>query len=241
MATVREEPSYSPQSLVCLYCNDIFSDPKILTCLHSFCRKCLDSYDVIGAGTHSVVCPLCRTTTPIPEAGVKGLPSNFLLNNSLDNHSVKTSKEYTLHCTNCEDEATANSRCLECAEFLCSKCVMAHRRIRMTKDHRIIPLDTLQADKQTLHRPSFCPQHGDEIYMFYCSPCERLICRECTILDHRGHKYTGKYKSVSCHTNRLLLHPMVLCLESRSGCSCDVDCSYTSSSLVTSLTSWSDV
>jgi len=27
--------------------------------------------------------------------------------------------------------------------------------------------------------------------MFYCAPCDRLICRECTILDHRGHKYAG--------------------------------------------------
>ena len=191
MATVKDE-KYSPQSLECPICKNIFNDPKILSCLHSFCRKCLESYDVIGAGTNSIVCPLCRKLTAIPVGGAQILPSNFLLTNALDHLSVKSSKEYTLHCTNCEDEAAATSRCLDCAEFLCSNCVLAHRRIRVTKDHRILSLDTLQADKQTLHRPSFCTQHADEMFMFYCVPCDCLICRECTILDHRGHKYAGK-------------------------------------------------
>lgn len=194
MATVRDE-KYSPQSLECPICKNIFKDPKILLCLHSFCRSCLESFDVIGAGTNSIVCPLCRKLTPIPTEGAQILPRNFLLTNALDQLSVKSSKEYTLHCTNCEDGAPATSRCLECAEFLCSNCVLAHRRIRVTKDHRILSLDTLQEDKQTLHRPSFCQQHVDEMFMFYCVPCDCLICRECTILDHRGHKYAGKWFS----------------------------------------------
>ena len=191
MATVQED-KYSPQSLQCRLCFNVFKEPKILECLHSFCRKCLESHDVIGAGTQSIVCPLCRKPTPIPEEGPTSLPSNLLLTNALDQLSVKSSKEYTLHCTNCEDESSATARCLDCAEFLCSNCIHAHRRIRVTKDHRIVSLDTLQADKQSLHRPSFCPQHEDEMFMFYCLPCDGLICRECTILDHRGHKYAGR-------------------------------------------------
>lgn len=191
MATVKEE-EYSPQSLECRVCADVFKNPKILSCLHSFCQKCLESYDLIGAGTSSLVCPLCRKLTEIPDEGPQCLPDNFLLTNALDQLSVKASKEYVLHCTNCEDNSEATSRCLECAEFLCVNCVHAHRRIRVTKDHRILSMDTLQADRQTLHRPSFCVQHEDEFYMFYCTQCDCLICRECTILDHRGHKYTGK-------------------------------------------------
>ena len=212
MATVKDE-KYSPQSLECPICKNIFNNPKILKCLHSFCRKCLESYDVIGAGTNSIVCPLCRKLTPIPSEGAQVLPSNFLLTNALDHLSVKSSKEYTLHCTNCEDEAAATSRCLECAEFLCSNCVLAHRRIRVTKDHRILSLDTLQADKQTLHRPSFCEQHVDEMFMFYCVPCDRLICRECTILDHRGHKYAGKQVLLETYIHHALPIAVSLILE----------------------------
>lgn len=145
--------------------------------------------------------------------GALVLPSNFLLTNALDHLSVKSSKEYTLHCTNCEDEAAATSRCLECAEFLCSNCVLAHRRIRVTKDHRILSLDKLQADKQTLHRPSFCKQHVDEMFMFYCVPCDRLICRECTILDHRGHKYAGKQILLETYIHHVL--PIAVALHIR--------------------------
>ncbi|EDO47642.1 predicted protein [Nematostella vectensis] len=151
MATVRDE-GYSPQSLNCRACHKVFTEPKILDCLHTFCQKCLGTHDILGAGTNSIVCPLCRKPTPIPESGVESLPSNFLLNNALDQLSVKSSKEYILHCTNCEDASDAT---------------------------------------QTLHRPSFCMQHKDEMFMFYCLECEGLICRECTILDHRGHKYAG--------------------------------------------------
>ena len=191
MATVQED-KYSPLSLECRICNNTYSSPKILECLHSFCQKCLQSHDIVGAGTNSLVCPLCRKLTPIPENGVQQLPNNFLINNAVDQLSVKTSKESSLNCTNCEDNSEADARCLECAEFLCLNCVSAHRRIRLTKDHRILTLDSLQADKQNFHRPSFCGQHEDEQYMFYCVQCDRLICRECTILEHRGHKYIGK-------------------------------------------------
>lgn len=46
-------------------------------------------------------------------------------------------------CTNCEDGTTATSRCKECSEMLCVLCVKAHKRVRLTRDHRIIPFNTL--------------------------------------------------------------------------------------------------
>jgi len=41
--------------LHCLICNNVFDDPRLLACYHSFCAKCLDG----RLGDTKVVCPLC--------------------------------------------------------------------------------------------------------------------------------------------------------------------------------------
>ncbi|XP_065064507.1 E3 ubiquitin-protein ligase TRIM71-like [Rhopilema esculentum] len=42
-------------------------------------------------------------------------------------------------CRNCDEGATANSLCRQCNEYLCDKCVGAHNRVRLTKEHTIVP------------------------------------------------------------------------------------------------------
>eukprot|EP00794_Sanderia_malayensis_P018920 gene18920-20824_t len=41
-------------------------------------------------------------------------------------------------CQNCDEGATASSLCRQCNEYLCEKCVGAHHRVRLTKDHSIV-------------------------------------------------------------------------------------------------------
>lgn len=36
---------------------------------------------------------------------------------------------------------------------------------------------------------SYCEKHKDEQLKLFCTGCEQLICRDCTIIDHKGHKY----------------------------------------------------
>lgn len=40
-------------------------------------------------------------------------------------------------CTSCSENTAAVVRCEECEENLCSSCVEAHMRVRLTKDHHI--------------------------------------------------------------------------------------------------------
>lgn len=40
-------------------------------------------------------------------------------------------------CGNCEEGASAISKCMECSDLLCDTCVSAHQRVRLTKDHKI--------------------------------------------------------------------------------------------------------
>ncbi|MPC50027.1 E3 ubiquitin-protein ligase TRIM71 [Portunus trituberculatus] len=43
-------------------------------------------------------------------------------------------------CASCDDGQAAASRCRDCNEALCESCVRAHQRVRLTKDHFIVPL-----------------------------------------------------------------------------------------------------
>ncbi len=37
---------------------------------------------------------------------------------------------------------------------------------------------------------SSCDKHDGEILKLFCQTCDQLICRDCTLIDHRDHKYT---------------------------------------------------
>lgn len=42
-------------------------------------------------------------------------------------------------CRNCDEGSTATSMCRQCNEYLCEECVGAHNRVRLTKEHTIVP------------------------------------------------------------------------------------------------------
>ncbi|KAL9958094.1 hypothetical protein ACROYT_G035063 [Oculina patagonica] len=35
-----------------------------------------------------------------------------------------------------------------------------------------------------------CKKHDGEILKLFCQTCDQLICRDCTVIDHRDHKYS---------------------------------------------------
>jgi hypothetical protein len=61
----------SPEFLACGLCLGRYVDPKLLPCLHTFCRHCLDDY----TPPHSlaIACPVCRTQSILPREGVCAL------------------------------------------------------------------------------------------------------------------------------------------------------------------------
>jgi len=179
--------------VICDICNKTFDAPRVLDCLHTFCESCLENNLEIEEREevyeYFVKCNTCGKQSSLPMNGVKSLPINVFAKNAIDLMIIEDSKDSAVKCTNCKDDEDAMSRCVECTEFLCSLCVTAHRRFRMAKDHRIIMLDALKHDRSTVHRPVHCPLHEPEHFLFFCEVCQELICKECTILMHRGHKF----------------------------------------------------
>ena len=52
-------------------------------------------------------------------------------------------------------------------------------------DHRIVQLMDFigHTDKQTV---VYCPKHSLQALNFFCEKCAQLICRDCTVLDHKA-------------------------------------------------------
>ncbi|XP_059215135.1 nuclear factor 7, brain-like [Centropristis striata] len=72
--------SRSEDDLSCPVCHDIYRDPVILTCSHSFCRDCLQRW---WRDKQAQDCPVCKTTSskqkPPSNLALKNLCEAFLL------------------------------------------------------------------------------------------------------------------------------------------------------------------
>ena len=64
--------------LDCSICLETYTDPKLLQCLHVFCRKCLVKLVVRDQqGQLILTCPICRQDTPVSANGTAGLQPAF--------------------------------------------------------------------------------------------------------------------------------------------------------------------
>ena len=182
---LREEVS-------CSVCSDIFTDPKHLSCLHSFCLKCLQQWYETCGGGEAIKCPKCQTFSRVPASGdLKDLPTSFYLNGLIDVLAIKECKKTQVKCGNCDKKRSEVSYCFQCCIFYCDQCVAAHNILRRNREHRVLAIKDFQ-DKDyedVLKRPVFCSRqdHQEEELKYYCKECETALCQTCVTLDHGGH------------------------------------------------------
>ena len=129
------------EKLNCSICLDIYDDPKILQCFHTYCSKCLVNLVVRDQqGELFLTCPICRQTTPVPANGVTGLQSAFQTNELLrirddlikKRDTLEESKVDAMPLTPSTKKAILNCfehvdkelelYCETCEELICYKC-----------------------------------------------------------------------------------------------------------------------
>ncbi|CAH1243953.1 TRIM2 [Branchiostoma lanceolatum] len=179
---------FDEQFLTCPVCMLHFRDPKILPCLHTFCRECLEEW---ASKQQPLECPTCRTQVSLPDQGVDGLRTNFYVNNLLDFAAAKKGAEPGVPCQVCEGNVEGSkSWCTDCAILMCESCTLLHSKFPTQKNHEVTTEETIKAEKDAgkFQRKRHCHKHQAQELAFYCESCNALVCTACTVVDHRPGK-----------------------------------------------------
>ncbi|XP_064632475.1 E3 ubiquitin-protein ligase TRIM71-like [Lineus longissimus] len=132
---IKDGLSKIEEEFQCSLCLDRLQEPKILPCYHSFCSDCLEAW-LRHCGT-SLVCPECRKETVCN--AVCCLPDDFRAKSVLANLPATDSQQKNHQCTSCDYKNSATCGCLDCDDYLCKECQFAHRRLKITKNHQVLP------------------------------------------------------------------------------------------------------
>ena len=199
MATKSIENQSVPNSVICELCSESYTDPRMLPCLHSFCRECLEKEAEKAGSQETLHCQTCKKSVSLPKGGVSDLPKNLRLSFNVETagYQARLTSGSEISCDSCVDSTSgpAVAFCTDCCEFLCKSCSEFHRRSTRTLKHEVHEISEKKNTTFTQSmkpREFYCtePKHESEVLKFYCKTCDQLICRDCVLIKHDGHERT---------------------------------------------------
>ena len=183
------------QHLTCSICLDIYNEPKTISCLHTFCCKCLSNHARASHKQGKFRCPECQAQIDMPEGNrFKSLPSSFFHNSLLSLLAVRRSGDGSnITCSQCRKTNSQMYYCFDCGQFMCPDCYNAHEMLKASfEGHKVTPVKEFKAEdyEALLKRQPFCSQlfHEKEITRFFCFSCQACVCQICIVTDHRNHE-----------------------------------------------------
>ena len=189
------------KEITCAVCQTTYQQAKLLPCNHYYCSPCIEKLAARSRGK-PFDCPECRKETILPPGGVVELQPAFFVERMKDVY-VKIAKiegKVEAVCEQCSVDKSV-AFCRQCTEFICSDCVLSHKKLKVFAGHAVASLEDLKKGgvksipvKEALSR---CSEHEKTLKLF-CFDCDRLICRDCTIIiDHREHRFEFLKKCAS--------------------------------------------
>ena len=177
----------------CSGCLELFSEPKVLPCCHTFCLKCLQKTARSAQKKGEITCPQCRKTHAIPAGGLAEFLTDFIIAHEVEVANLKSptsrAAKSALICGECEEPGPVESYCSDCQNYLCRDCILAHKKFKAYRGHKVTPIRELDAAGLSC-QVQYCAEHTSEAVKLYCATCQKLICRDCTLVEHRQHSYT---------------------------------------------------
>ena len=180
--------------ITCPVCQEFFQDPKILPCFHYYCKRCVLQ---LAAREQPFPCPECRGDTLLPPTGADGFPTAFFVNRMKSLHDAMekvqgATSSGDLICEQCRSDK-AVAFCRHCAQYICGFCKEGHRKMKVFSGHTVVSIEELRRNAEenlpiVQPEPMRCKEHQEQLKI-YCFACNQLICRDCTILDHKDHHF----------------------------------------------------
>ena len=177
----------------CSICTEMFSNPKMLPCFHTFCLKCIEQYCKGKKEGDTMPCPMCRKEFSVPIGGLSKLSVNFFVERLIAVQSASRINK-VVNCDVClagkQCEVEASSFCVECEENMCDPCSTMHKSMKMSMNHHVSTIgdpSTMEVIKNKVRR-TFCDKHPTEEIKFYCRDCDIPFCTTCFIAKHNKHE-----------------------------------------------------
>ncbi|XP_023784386.1 tripartite motif-containing protein 66 [Cyanistes caeruleus] len=189
-------------------------EPRMLPCLHSFCKDCLPGliqgyscipteYEVLYEGILS--CPVCKQT-----CFARDVVENFFLKDFpiCDSAMAKS-------CSMCKEKRPAHSLCIRCNKWLCSSCTEEHRHGKEPGDRFLsVSLKACAAaEDEAREFSSFCLAHPQEPLKVFCESCDTLTCRICLLSEHKEHRF--RHLDEALQNQRIILENVITKVEEK--------------------------
>ena len=106
-------------------------------------------------------------------------------------------------CESCSKQPSV-AFCHDCSEYICTECEKAHNNMHRFSSHVVVSIDSLRssigkraADLQVFPvmcqeikcKEVKCSKHKKKSLKLYCHDCHKLVCGDCTLIDHKDHNY----------------------------------------------------
>ncbi|XP_074005221.1 tripartite motif-containing protein 66 [Numenius arquata] len=189
-------------------------DPRMLPCLHSFCKDCLPDliqgyscipteYEVLYEGILS--CPVCKQT-----CFARDVVENFFLKDFPTGNSAMAKS-----CFMCKEKRPAHSLCTSCNKWLCSSCTEEHRHGKEAGDRLLsVSLKGCTATEDEASEFSiFCPVHTQEPLKLFCETCDTLMCHSCFLTEHKEHRF--RHLDEALQNQRVILENVITKVEEK--------------------------
>ena len=194
------------KEIECPVCQEQFGankQPKILKCLHTFCKSCLDGW-LRQHRTGALSCPTCRTETECPNNDIDSLPSNLFYKQMVEIVEAYTGQEESSCCKNCDEQKLLRFYCSSCNCLLCEECTALHKKWKDFRGHQLKEIGQLDSSdvEDYSRKTNVCKEHDDK-FRFFCEACQICICRDCAILGHVDHKKISLEKGLENKTTEI--------------------------------------
>lgn len=169
----------------CMVCQQAYCDPRLLSCLHTFCCSCMDSMIFVENDQKFIKCRRCKYTTKLPNNSVE---QDLSRNPALMRYTEKLTfnAEDGLTCRSCKGKKPAVARCFECPNYLCETCVQSHKSLKFFDGHKIYSLAETRTTQSS--ETLFCKASHRQLATasYYCHSCRAEYCDHCILQDHSG-------------------------------------------------------